>query len=413
MMKGENFLMTRFAYQVRDPAGRVSTGEAHAPGILDAVNHLRKVGYEVLGVWPKPLPGPGATLWRFAYRVPPSHLATYTRQLAMYFSSGVPLLQALDSLSSQDFSPALSEASRHLSNSLRAGRGLSSAMLSFPAVFSPVYVRLVHAGESSGALEKILHRLADFLERDSRTQKQLQAALAYPALVFLLSTLIVSGLLVGVFPMFASFFSGLNVEMPAVTRSLVVLTELVRDPWFLLVIAIGGPLLISRGYDFLTATEREHALASWRLRVPLTGGLVHSVALARFARTLSVLTEAGVPYLNALEAAGGSLGNEALGAAVRRASRRVKLEGVSLAGALRDEPLFPPLLTSMLAVGEEVGDIPRVLDSAAATLDLTVETTVSRLTVVLEPLMLGVLGLIVGYILLAVFLPVYRLIEVL
>lgn len=406
--------MPRFAYEVRDPQGKLVRGEADGPSHLDVVLELRKVGYEVLGVWQKPPFLPGTSIWRLLHRVSAEQLAIFTRQLAMYFSSGVPLLQGLESIAGQGFSKTTADAANDLAHGLRGGRGLAAGMSLCPTVFSPVYVRMVHAGETSGALEKILHRLADFLERDYLLQKRLRSALSYPALIFVFSMLVVTFLVLFVFPMFVSFFDGLNVELPAVTKSLILVTEFLRQPWVLLVALVLLPVGLYHLYQRVGRTDEAMLwFSSWRLRMPLAGPLTHAVLLARFSRTLAVLTEAGIPQLTALQATGRALGNRSMERAVDRAAERIRDNGAGLAEALREEKLFPNLLVSMLSVGEEVGKLPEVLNSAADTLDLNVETSVSRLTVVIEPLMLGLMGLVVGYILLAVFLPVYRLVEVL
>lgn len=406
--------MPRFAYEVRDPQGKLINGEAVGPSHLDVVLELRRVGYEILGVWQKPAYLPGTLIWRSFSRVSVEELAVFTRQLSMFFSSGLGLLRGLESIAGQGFSRRTAEAAEELSHGLRGGRGLAASMALRPTVFSPVYVRLVHAGESSGALERILVRLSDFLERDLLLQKRLRAALAYPLLIFVFSLVMVAMLLLFVFPMFVSFFDGLNMELPMVTRSLLRLTEFCRHPAVLTAVLLILPLLLYHGYQRLGRTDEAMlVLSRARLRLPLVGPLVHAVLVARFARTLSVLLEAGVPQLTALQTCGRAIGNKAMEQAVQRASERIRNDGASLAGALGQEPLFDRTLVAMVSVGEEVGRLPEVLDSAADTLDLSIETSVSRLTVVLEPLMLGLLGLLVGYVLLAVFLPVYALVEAL
>lgn len=375
---------------------------------------LRRVGYEILGVWQKPAYLPGTLVWRVFSRVSVEELAVFTRQLSMFFSSGLGLLRGLESIAGQGFSKVTAEAAQELSQGLREGRGLAASMAMRPSVFSPVYVRLVHAGESSGALEKILTRLADFLERDLLLQKRLRASLAYPALIFVFSILMVIFLLMFVFPMFVSFFDGLNVELPLVTQSLLSLTTFFRHPALLTTVFVLGPALLYHAHQRLGRTDQAMLwLSHARLRLPLVGPLVHSVLLARFSRTLAVLMEAGIPQMTALQTCGRALGNKAMEAAVKRAAERVRGEGASLAQALAKEPLFPRTVVALMSIGEEVGRLPEVLDSAADTLDLTIETSVSRLTVVLEPLMLGLMGIVVGYVLLAVFLPVYALVEAL
>lgn len=372
------------------------------------------MGYEILGVWQKPPYLPGTSIWRFFHRVPLDEMAVFTRQLSMFFSSGLGLLRGLESIAGQGFSKVTAESAAELSRGLRDGRGLAASMSLRPTVFSPVYVRMVHAGESSGALDRILARLADFLERDMLLQKRLRSSLAYPTLIFVFSLVVVSFLLLFVFPMFVSFFDGLDVELPQVTQSLLVLTGFLRHPAVLATLFLVLPFTLYHAYQRIGRSDEAMLFfARARLRLPLVGPLVHSVLLARFARTLAILLEAGIPQQTALQTSGRAIGNAALEEALERVCARIRDDGSSIAAAFAQEKLFSRTLVSLMAVGEEVGRLPHVLESAADSLDLTVETSVSRLTVVLEPLMLGLMGIVVGYILLAVFLPVYALVEAL
>lgn len=406
--------MPRFAYEARDPKGKIVRGEADGPSHLDVVLELRRVGYEILGVWQKPPYLPGVSIWRFFHRVSLEEMAVFTRQLSMFFSSGLGLLRGLESIAGQGFSRTTAESAEELSRGLRDGRGLAASMSLRPMVFSPVYVRMVHAGESSGALDKILARLADFLERDMLLQKRLRSSLAYPMLIFGFSIFVVTFLLLFVFPMFVSFFEGLDVELPRVTQSLLAITGFFRNPAVIASLFIILPFASYQAYQRVGRSDEATLMfANARLRLPLVGPLVHSVLMARFARTLGILLEAGIPQQTALQTSGRAVGNAAVEQAVNRACARIREEGSGISAAFAQEPLFSRSLVSLMAVGEEAGRLPQVLESAADSLDLTIETSVSRLTVVLEPLMLGLMGIVVGYILLAVFLPVYALVEAL
>lgn len=405
--------MPRFAYEARDPKGNTVRGEADGPSHLDVVLELRRVGYEILGVWQKPPYLPGTSIWRFFHRVSLEEMAVFTRQLSMFFSSGLGLLKGLESIAGQGFSKTTAESAEELSRGLREGRGLAASMSLRPMVFSPVYVRMVHAGESSGALDRILARMADFLERDMLLQKRLRSSLAYPILIFTFSILVVTFLLLFVFPMFVSFFDGLDVELPRVTQSLLAFTGFFRHPAVLTTLFLILPVALYHAYQRVGRSDEAMLLFSRaRLRIPLVGPLVHSVLMARFARTLAILLEAGIPQQTALQTSGRTIGNAAVEEAVERACARIR-DGSGIASAFAQEPLFSRSLVSLMAVGEEAGRLPQVLESAADSLDLTIETSVSRLTVVLEPLMLGLMGIVVGYVLLAVFLPVYALVEAL
>lgn len=404
--------MPHYAYEVRDPKGNQISGRAIGPTHADVILELNKVGYTVLKVWEQPPYLPPTPFWALFQRVPVEELALLTRQLAMYFSSGVGLLQGLECIQNQGFSKRTTAAVKDVAIGLGEGKGLAASMALRTDVFSPVYIRLVHAGELSGALELILSNLADFLEQDLMLRRRLKSALAYPMVIFAFSIALICFLLFFIFPMFVGFFQGLNMELPVITQSLLNLTNLSRDPLVLALVLLVLPWATVRAYRALGRSEaRATTLAGWKLKFPLAGPLLHNVLLARFAGTLAILMRAGIPQMTALGAVGAALDNKALEKALTRASDRVKNEGVALSTALTQEPLFPRMLVSLIAVGDEVGDLPRVLELSGQNLSLEVDTSISRLTVVIEPVMLGILGIFVGYILLAVFLPVYGMID--
>lgn len=404
--------MPHYAYEVRDPKGNPITGRAIGPTQADVILELKKVGYTVVKVWEQPPYLPPTPFWAYFQRVPVEELALLTRQLAMYFSSGVGLLQGLECIQGQGFSKRTTAAVKDVARGLGEGKGLAASMALRTDVFSPVYIRLVHAGEISGALEKILANLADFLEQDLLLRRRLKSALAYPMVIFTFSVALIAFLLFFIFPMFIGFFEGLNMKLPAITQSLLDLTNLSREPLVLALVFIVVPWALVRLYRLVGRSDaRATTLARWKLRFPLAGPLLHNVLLARFAGTLAILMRAGIPQMTALGAVGAALDNRALEKALERVAERVKNEGINLSAALIEEPLFPRMLVSLVAVGDEVGDLPRVLELSGQNLSLEVDTSIARLTVVIEPVMLGILGLFVGYILLAVFLPVYAMVD--
>lgn len=404
--------MPKFAYLALKPNGEQVEGTALGPNHLDVVRELQNVGYKIQKIWLQPPYLPRITLLAYLQAAPLDELALLTRQLGMFFSSGLGILAGLESISEQDFSRYTKAAIKDVASSLKEGNSLSSSMAIHPSTFNAIYVQLVHAGEQSGALDKILGNLADYLERELLLKKKMQAALAYPAMIFSFSVGILAFLILFIFPMFVSFFNGLNIELPAVTQSLLYFSDISRHPVFLLIIFVIAPLAL---WIAVQQASRRRGLLNLvdeaKLKFPLVGPLYHHVLLTRFAKTLGVLLQAGIPQISALDHVGKVLGNIALEEGVQRAAQRVKNDGSSLAEGLSEEELFPKLLVSLIAVGEEVGNLPRVLDLAAQNFDLEVDGSVSKLTVVIEPLMLGALGLFVGYILLAVFLPVYSLLD--
>lgn len=407
--------MPLYYYEGRDAIGREVTGEAEGPGHLDVALELKKLGYQVHGLWEVPPRIPfTVSLLRMFQGVPRKDLALFTRQLAMLMVSGVPILDGLEGIQRQELSKHLKEAVADVCQGLRKGHGLSGSLAGRPDVFSPVYVNMVKAGETSGRLHEILSRLADFMERDYMLVRRIQSAMMYPVLIFAISVLVVAFMVLFIFPTFISFFNGLNLELPLVTQSLLVLTSTFRDPVVLLCLALAIPLAGYHLHHHLSRTTSGNRLwASFLLALPLVGPVQRDVILARFCRTLGTLMDSGVPQMISLELTGGSIGNYRVQAELQQAALKVRDEGLSLARALSTMAFFPRMCVNLMMVGEESGKLPLILNSLADSYDLDVKTSVTRFTVVLEPLMLAVMGFVVGYVLLAVFLPVYSLLEAL
>lgn len=407
--------MPLYYYEARDAIGREVSGEIEGPGHLDVALELKKLGYQVKGLWQVPPRVPFTVSFRRLFQsVPRKDLALFTRQLAMLLASGVPILEGLEGMQKQELSQKLKEAVGDLCEGLRKGHGLSGSLAARPDVFGDVYVNMVKAGEMSGRLHEILNRLADFMERDYMLVRRIQSAMMYPVLIFVVSVLVVAFMVLFIFPTFISFFKGLNLELPLVTQSLLFLTTALRDPVVLTLLAIAIPLVGYNIHHHLSHTASGNRLwASFLLALPLVGPVQRDVILARFCRTLGTLMDSGVPQMLSLELTGGSIGNYCVQSELQQASHKVRDEGLSLARALASMRFFPKMCVNLMMVGEEAGKLPLILNSLADSYDLDVKTSVTRFTVVLEPLMLAVMGFIVGYVLLAVFLPVYSLLEAL
>ena len=386
-------------------------GQANGPGHLDVVLELNRVGYEVVRVWQKPPIVPGFRFWSFYGQVPLSELSLLTRELAMFFSSGIGLIRGLESVEEQGFSKQTARSAGDVAQGLSEGRSFSQSLGLRPDVFKPVFIKLVHAGEVSGALDQILHRLSEHLERELLLKKRVQTALAYPALIFSVCLLLTAFLVFFLFPLFVSFFDGLNTKLPAITLSLVKITDFFSHP-AVMVTCVLLPFLLGRLYNYLIIKD---AVVLWfsttMMNIPIIGPLRRAVVLSRFCSTLSILLSSGIPQFTALTITADAMGNRAAEVAITTLAKRVRDDGDSVAEAMGKEDLFPKMLVSLILVGEEVGDLPRVLDMAYQNFELDVETSVSRLTVFMEPLILAIMGLVVGYVLLAVFLPVYSMLD--
>lgn len=403
--------MPRFAYEALDSRGRVVQGEVDAPDAEAVVRDLRNIHYTVTNITERRdhFAGVKQFMQRFQ-RSSLYALAVFTRQFSVIFNSGVPTLRGLEGLGRQTLNARLSRAIQSVYKDVREGYSLAKAMSRHPDVFSPIYISMVRAGEMSGAMEDILERLASLLEREVALRKKVQAATTYPALVFLACVGVTFVLINYVFPVFASLFEGLNVQLPWTTRTLIWITETVRHPAFILLsltsVGVGGYLAVQY---IRTPVGRRH-FDRLLLELPLLGPVQKKVALSRFCRTMGTLLASGVPMVHALDIVSRATGNEVVRDIIDEIQMGLKA-GMRLSQPLKEYRIFPPMLAQMVSVGEETGNLPPMLNKLAEFYDMEVEHAAEQFTSLLEPLMIAFMGLIVGFILLAVFQPVYALMK--
>lgn len=403
--------MPVFIYEALDSRGRSVNGQVEAPDAQAVVRDLRNIRYTVTSIKEKPdaLKFAKRFLQRFE-RVNLYSLAIFTRQFAVLFNSGISTVRSLDGLSRQTLNGALSRAVCTVHEDVRMGYTLAKAMSKHPGVFDSTYLAMVKAGEMSGAMGEIMERLAALLEREVKLRSKLKAATTYPLVVFFACCLVTFILVSYVFPTFVSLFEGLDVQLPLITRSLIWITKFLGNPVSLTImiasIAIGAYML----NNYIHTDRGRRQFDGMLLDMYLIGPILKKVALSRFCRTLSTLMSSGVPVIHALEIVSKSVGNEVIGDIIMEVQLGLK-SGMRLSQPLREYPVFPPMLCQMVAVGEETGSLPTLLERLADFYDLEVEHVLEALTSMLEPLMIGFMGLVVGYVLLAVFIPVYDLIS--
>ncbi len=402
--------MPIFTYEALDSRGRVVSGSVEAPDAQSVVRDLRNSRYTVTNIREKKDSWKTfrAIAQRFE-RVSLYALAIFTRQFAVLFNSGISTVRGLEGLGRQSLNSRLTRVIQSVYDDLRGGYSLAKAMARHPDVFSPVYIAMVKAGEMSGAMGEILDRLATFLERELTLQKKVVAATTYPAVVFVACALVTFILVTYVFPTFVELFEGIDVQLPLITRSLIWITNTARNPLIVLPLVAGtGAGVYMLGQYFRTPLgrrQRDGAL----LDLPLAGALVKKVALSRFCRTLGTLLGSGVPMVHALEIVGKAAGNEVISDIIQEVQMGLKA-GMRLSQPLKEYRIFPPMLSQMVAIGEETGNLPQMLNKLADFYDLEVEHALEGLTAMLEPVMILFMGIGVGYVLLAVFIPVYDLV---
>jgi type IV pilus assembly protein PilC len=339
-------------------------------------------------------------------RVKPAAMAAFVRQLATMINAGLPIMRVLAVLARETKRPQLAQVAEALRQDIAGGSSLSEAMARHPRYFDRLAVAMVRVGEAGGALDEVLDRLATTIERQAELRRKVRSAMAYPAAVTGIVVLILTAMVVFIVPMFETMYAQLDAQLPAPTRMLLAVVAQLRKWWFLEIPAIVGAVVGQRRWR---RTPKGRATwDAWSLRLPLFGPLLHKTAIARFARTLSSLLRAGVPVLTGLEIAADASSNGVVVGAATRAAAALR-GGTSLATALRAEPIVPTLLGEMVAVGEETGSVDELMEKAADAYEADVSATVDGLTAMLEPLLVAVIGVVVGVMLICLYMPMFNI----
>lgn len=404
--------MARFVYEALDYKGRVVQGEVEAPTVDAVVADLRKIRYTVTNVREvrEPIAQVKAVLSRFEW-VSIYALAVFTRQLAVLLHAGIPLLRAIDGLRKQSLNPRLTRAINEVHDDLKAGYSLSKALAKQPDVFNPIYISMIRAGEMSGAMDELLNRLAALLEREFQLRKKVQAALTYPIIVSIACISLCLFMVTYVFPTFVDLFKGIDVGMPVETRALILITKTLNDPTIMLPAMLGLILLVVGLVHYFRAPIGRRQWSWLMLELPLVGPVTKKVALTRLCRTLGTLLVSGIPMMHALQITSHAVGNEVLSDLLDEIQTEMSA-GMNLSGQLAHHKIFPPMLVHMCRVGEETGNLHNMLHKLADFYDTEVEYSLITFTALLEPFLIGFLGAVVGFVLVAVFKPIYGLMSV-
>ncbi len=403
--------MPVFEYTALDVRGRSTSGVIDAEGVLAARQKLRAAGkYPVSIREAKEAAGPKAKrrplLGELFRRVKPAQVAILTRQLATLIGAGFPLVSALDALLSQTEALALKRTLAQVKDRVVEGSSFAQALAQFPSVFPPIYVNMVRAGETSGTLEIVLERLAEITEKQQALANRIKAALAYPIFMLGFGTLVLVILLTYIVPTITTIFRDMKQQLPAATRILIGTSDFLKENgWILAALLAVGLFAFGRWRKSPAGRRRVDA---WLLRLPGAGGLIRKLAVARFSRTLGSLLENGVTLLTALHIVRNIVGNERLAEAVARSAVEVG-KGRALWLALSETKVFPGLSVQMIQVGEQSGELEKMLYKIADVFENEVETTILRLTSYLEPVMILAMGLAVGFIVLAICLPIFEM----
>ena len=428
--------MPRYTYIALDSRGQESTGLVEATSTNEAIGQLRQAGFfpttvveegkgggrdgkaktkaRVKAVKAAAATAPGAKkkgIVLFERKtVKPRVLMIFTRQLATLIDAGLPLLRALTVLAKQERDKVLQTTITNLSDAVQGGSTFSESLAHHPKIFNDLYVNMVRAGELGGVLELVLTRLAEFSEKAAKIKNKVVAAMVYPIIVMFLAITIMAFLLVFIVPKFEAIFADMlgDKPLPGITRFVIAISNSVKDHWLII---IGVVALIVVGLKLFGRTPAGRlTIDRIKLRAPLFGDLLRKTAISRFTRTLGTLVTSGVPILQALNITRETAGNTLIASAIMQVHDSVK-EGESIVQPLEASGAFPPMVISMIDVGEETGQLPEMLLKIAEVYDDEVDNSVAGLTSMLEPIMIVFLALVVGTIVIALFMPLISIIS--
>ncbi|MDP9404635.1 MAG: type II secretion system F family protein [Actinomycetota bacterium] len=397
-----------YAYRVRDKAGKVHAGELEADSTTLVANKLRQLGYVPIAIDKKDSSVAKKELHIFKPKAKMKDLAVFSRQFAVMINSGLSLLRSLSILETQTENKALAEVLKEVRSDVEKGSSLSQALGRHPKTFNRLYVAMVRAGETGGVLDSVLLQLADTIEKQVELRRKIKSAMTYPTAVLALVILIVTAMLLFIVPTFKGIYADLGGTLPIPTRILLAVSAGLKKFFPIVVVVI-----MALVWGFKRWIETEKGRGAWdiaKLKIPVFGGLVHKVSLTRFARTLASLMRSGVPILESLEITSETVGNTVMAKVVKDVQEGVK-QGEPIAKRLADHQIIPPMVTQMLAVGEETGAVDTMLDKVGEFYEQEVEATVDALTSLLEPLLIVVLGAAVGAMVVSLYMPMFNIIK--
>jgi type IV pilus assembly protein PilC len=399
-----------FEYKVRDKAGNLKTGKLDAETQAQVASKLKGMGYAPLSITQAnsgmnkelTIPGMGNK------RVKLKDLAVFSRQFATMINSGLSLLRALTILTEQTESKELARVLGEVRNDIETGSSLSVAMAKHPEIFPPLMVNMCRAGEVGGFLDLVLMQIAENYEAEVKLRGKVKSAMTYPVVVFVMAILAVVGMLLFIVPVFEAMFKDLGAALPLPTRFLVFLSGQMK---ILLPLALVGGIVFLVVWKRIKRDEKVRGFVDpLKLKIPVFGTLFQKIALARFARNLGTMLKSGVPILQSLDIVADTCGNIVLTRAVRDVQESVRT-GESLTQPLSQHPVFPSMVVQMMAVGEDTGALDTMLGKIAEFYDQEVEATTESLTALIEPLMIAFMGTIIGGMIVALYMPIFAIFE--
>jgi type IV pilus assembly protein PilC len=397
--------MPTFKYAAKNAEAKSVNGKISADSKTAVIDELRKRKLTIISVTEvKGAAAKGAPFQ--SKKVKKDEIVIFARQLATMVDAGMPIVQGMDALADQVTHPLFKKVLTEIRDDIQHGNSLSNAFAKHPAVFDTLFVNMVRVGETGGVLSQILDRVASYMEKTLRLQRKVKSALVYPAVVVSMAIIITTILLVKVVPTFAGIYDSFQATLPVPTLILITVSNILKKFLLLIIILmIAIIVLIARWHK----TEKGAIIIDGALlKMPIFGTLLRKVAISRFSRTLATLIQSGVPILESLDIVGKTIGNRVLEIVVEDVKNAVR-EGESIAAPLSKSVVFPAMVTRMVAVGEKSGQLEKMLVKIAEFYDDQVDAAVEGLTSIIEPLIIGFLGIVIGFIVVALFLPIINI----
>ncbi len=400
--------MSTFVYKVRDRSGKIFTGSMEGENRSAVVSRLREMDYFITSISEKSRGFLFSKEINLFKRIKFRDLTIFYRQFATMVNAGLTLVSSLDILIEQVENKTLSNVIKTIKSDVEAGSTLADAFAKQPQVFSEINVSMIRAGEIGGVLDEILNKIADLMEKEYALRQKIKSAMAYPTFIAGAAVIMAIFLLTFILPQFVSVFAQYGGELPALTMFLVVLTKLFNQYWYLFFITFAA--IVFAFFAYIKTPNGKLNFDKFKLSAPIFGEINRKTAVARFTRILGTLIKSGVPILEALKVSSNAIGNLVISFAVTNAQTKIK-EGQSISGPLAASGVFPPMVTQMILVGEESGELEEMLTNVAKFYDEEVDRSVERLTSIIEPVMMVFIALTVGVMIIAMYLPIFNMVS--
>jgi len=400
--------MATFVYNVRDRSGKIFSGSMEGDSREVVVTRLREMNYYITSVNEKKKNLLLSTDITFLKRIKLRDMTIFYRQFATMVNAGLTLVSSLDILSEQVENASLAKIIKVIKADVEAGTTLAEAMSKKPQVFSELYISMIRAGEIGGVLDEILNKIADLMEKEFALRQKVKSAMSYPLFVAGAAVIMSIFMLAFILPQFVGVFKQFGGELPALTLFFVTLTVLFNKFWYIFFLVFAG--LVFAIIAYIKTPNGKINFDKFKLGVPIFGEINRKTAVARFTRILGTLIKSGVPILEALTVSSNAIGNLVISESVLEAKTKIK-EGQSISGPLKASGVFPPMVTQMIMVGEESGELEEMLINVAKFYDEEVDRAVERLTSIIEPVMMAFIALTVGTMIIAMYLPIFGMVN--